>query len=262
MNKFILLVLAFLCLNANDITNGDVEIYATSSPKNLTIDGAQKRWISAKNSDLKFAIVAANYHKRGEIVLKNGDESVVYNVVLGDYKKEQISVNSKKVNPPKKVQKRINDEREEANKIYNTQNLGLKISQKFILPLNSPITSHFGSARVFNKMLKSYHGGTDFRAAVGVEVAASNDGVVVIAKDRYYAGGSVVIDHGEGIYTQYYHLSKISVELGQEIKRGEILGLSGASGRVSGPHLHFGVIADGVQVNPLNFIEKINKFLN
>ncbi|MGG7073121.1 M23 family metallopeptidase [Campylobacter sp. 9BO] len=262
MNKFILLILAFLCLNANEIINGDVEIYATLNPKNLTIDGIQKRWISAKNSDLKFVIVAANYHKRGEIVLQNGDESVVYNVVLGDYKKEQISVDGKKVNPSKKVQKRINDEREEANKIYNTQNLGLKISQKFILPLNSPITSHFGSARVFNKMLKSYHGGTDFRAAIGVEVAASNDGVVVIAKDRYYAGGSVVIDHGEGIYTQYYHLSKISVELGQEIKRGEILGLSGASGRVSGPHLHFGVIADGTQVNPLNFIEKINKFLN
>ena len=91
---------------------------------------------------------------------------------------------------------------------------------------------------------------------------AANDGVVAIAKDRYYAGGSVVIDHGEGIYTQYYHLSALNVKVGQSVKKGDIIALSGASGRVSGPHLHFGVIAGGVQVNPLNFVKKINEILN
>ena len=148
------------------------------------------------------------------------------------------------------------------SKIYATATPNLKFDSKFIPPMSSVITSPFGSARVFNGTLKSYHSGTDFRAATGSVVIASNDGIVVIAKDRYYAGGSVIIDHGEGIYTQYYHLSAIKVKVGQSVKKGEIIGLSGASGRVSGPHLHFGVIVHGVQVNPLNFIKKINEVLN
>ena len=67
-----------------------------------------------------------------------------------------------------------------------------------------------------------------------------------------------MIDHGEGIYTQYYHLSRIDARLNQTVKKGEIIGLSGQSGRVNGPHLHFGVIANGAQINPLDFVEKIN----
>lgn len=211
---------------------------------------------------MKFAIVAASYHKKGSVLLENefnGDiQRINFNIVQGDYKKEKIQVQSSKVTPPKEVLKRIEDERREASKIYATSSNGLKFSSKFELPMSSVITSPFGTARVFNDLVKSYHGGTDFRAAVGKSVAASNDGVIVIAKDRYYAGGSVVIDHGEGIYTQYYHLSKIGVKVGQGVKKGDEIGLSGASGRVSGPHLHFGVIVGGVQVNPLNFIEKIN----
>ena len=153
---------------------------------------------------------------------------------------------------------RIKLERDEANAVYATASSGLKFSSPFALPIKSVVTSPFGTARVFNGTLKSYHGGADFRAAVGTPVVAANDGVVVIAKDRYYAGGSVVIDHGEGIYTQYYHLSRIDARVNQTVKKGEIIGLSGQSGRVNGPHLHFGVIANGAQINPLDFVEKIN----
>ncbi|MFR8441736.1 MAG: M23 family metallopeptidase, partial [Campylobacter sp.] len=127
------------------------------------------------------------------------------------------------------------------------------------LPLNSKITSAFGNARTFNGELKSYHSGTDYRAAVGTGVRAANDGVVVIAKDRYYAGGSVVIDHGGGIYSQYYHLSEIKVALGDHVHKGDEIALSGESGRVSGPHLHFGIAINGVSVNPLSFVAKFNE---
>jgi peptidase, M23/M37 family len=234
---------------------------------NLSIDGKKKRWLNVPGDEnLKFAIVSAGYRQKGEIKLinglKGGDETMVFKIVEGEYKKEKITVEGSKVTPPKEVLKRIEEEREEANKIYATANVGLKFNSKFILPMSSAITSPFGTARVFNGALKSYHGGTDFRAAVGTSVIAANDGVVVIAKDRYYAGGSVVIDHGEGIYTQYYHLSALNVKVGQSVKKGDIIALSGASGRVSGPHLHFGVIVGGVQVNPLNFIKKINEILN
>ena len=279
MKKIILAVL--LCLNLSakaqggasgetqTIVNGDVEIVQVEAKfaGNLSIDGKKKRWLSVpRDENLKFALVAASYRQKGEIKLvnglKSGDETIVFKIVEGEYKKEKITVEGSKVTPPKDVLKRIEEEREEANKIYATANVGLKFDSKFILPMSSAVTSPFGTARVFNGTLKSYHGGTDFRAAVGSSVIAANDGVVAIAKDRYYAGGSVVIDHGEGIYTQYYHLSALNVKVGQSVKKGDIIALSGASGRVSGPHLHFGVIVGGVQVNPINFVKKINETLN
>ncbi|WP_298085095.1 M23 family metallopeptidase [uncultured Campylobacter sp.] len=279
MKKIILAVLICLNLSAKGqggatsetqtIVNGDVEIVQVEAKfaGNLSIDGKKKRWLSVPGDEkLKFVLVAASYRQKGEIKLinglKSGDETIIFKIVEGEYKKEKITVEGSKVTPPKDVLKRIEEEREEANKIYATVNAGLKFDSKFILPMSSAVTSPFGTARVFNGTLKSYHGGTDFRAAVGSSVIAANDGVVVIAKDRYYAGGSVVIDHGEGIYTQYYHLSALNVKVGQVVKKGDIIALSGASGRVSGPHLHFGVIVGGVQVNPLNFVKKINEILN
>lgn len=279
MKKIILAVLICLNLSAKGqggapsetqtIVNGDVEIVQVEAKfaGNLSIDGKKKRWLSVTGDEnLKFAIVSAGYRQKGEIKLinglKSGDETIIFKIVEGEYKKEKITVEGSKVTPPKDVLKRIEEEREEANKIYATANAGLKFDSKFILPMSSAVTSPFGTARVFNGTLKSYHGGTDFRAAVGTSVIAANDGVVVIAKDRYYAGGSVVIDHGEGIYTQYYHLSALNVKVGQSVKKGDTIALSGASGRVSGPHLHFGVIVGGVQVNPINFVKKINEILN
>ena len=279
MKKIILAVLICLNLSAKGqggapsqtqtIVNGDVEIVQVEAKfaGNLSIDGKKKRWLSVPGDEnLKFALVAASYRQKGEIKLinglKSGDETIIFKIVEGEYKKEKITVEGNKVTPPKDVLKRIEEEREEANKIYATANVGLKFDSKFILPMSSAVTSPFGTARVFNGTLKSYHGGTDFRAAVGTSVIAANDGIVAIAKDRYYAGGSVVIDHGEGIYTQYYHLSALNVKVGQSVKKGDIIALSGASGRVSGPHLHFGVIVGGVQVNPINFVKKINEILN
>ncbi|RAX52964.1 hypothetical protein CCY98_03165 [Helicobacter sp. 11-8110] len=127
--------------------------------------------------------------------------------------------------------------------------------------MKSKITSEFGNARVFNQEVKSYHSGTDFRAAIGTPIYASNSGKVVIAKDRFLAGKSVVIDHGEGIFSMYYHCSEIKVKEGTRVKQGELIALSGNTGRVSGPHLHFGILVRGAQVDPIDFIAKINASL-
>jgi len=129
------------------------------------------------------------------------------------------------------------------------------------MPMNSKITSEFGNARVFNGSLKSYHSGTDFRAKVGTPIKSVNDGKVVLVKDRFYSGGSVIVDHGEGVYTCYYHMSKFDVKKGDMVKKGQQLGLSGVSGRVTGPHLHFSARVSGVQVDPLQFINLVNKEL-
>ena len=125
----------------------------------------------------------------------------------------------------------------------------------FQLPVQSKITSPFGNRRVFNGKLKSYHNGLDFRAPVGTPVFASNSGVVKLAEDLFYSGKVVILDHGNTIFTIYAHLSKIEVKAGRQVEKGQKLGLTGATGRVSGPHLHWGVKVNGTAVNPIQFVQ-------
>jgi murein DD-endopeptidase MepM/ murein hydrolase activator NlpD len=180
----------------------------------------------------------------------------------GKYEKEIIQVQSSKVNPKdKEIKKRISKEYAEAMKIYSTVTDESYIKSKFIMPINSMITSDFGKARIYNGSLKGYHSGTDFRAKVGTPIIASNDAKVVLVKDRFYSGGTVILDHGEGIYTCYFHMSKFSVKEGDIVMKGQELGLSGKSGRITGPHLHFSARINSVQVDPLQLITLLNNNL-
>ncbi|MDY0234180.1 MAG: M23 family metallopeptidase [Sulfurimonas sp.] len=192
---------------------------------------------------------------------KEMSKTVALEVKDGLYKKETLKVQQSKVTLSQKDKQRAEKEYAEAMEVYNTSTPKSYISSKFIAPMQSKITSEFGKARVYNDTLKGYHSGTDYRASVGTPIVASNDGVVALVEDRFYSGGSVVIDHGHGIYTCYFHMSKFDVKKGQEVKRGETIGLSGNSGRVTGPHLHFSARVASEQVDPLQLIELLNKNL-
>ncbi|WP_457743370.1 peptidoglycan metallopeptidase Pgp3 [Sulfurimonas sp.] len=195
-------------------------------------------------------------------VAKRLEKDFFIKVVNAKYKQEKIKVSSKKVNPrAPKVKKRISQEYKIAMKIYNNVTNANYMKQKFILPLESNITSAFGTARVYNGSLKGYHSGTDFRAKMGTPIKVANDGKVALVKKRFYSGGTVLIDHGEGIYSCYFHMSKFYVKKGDFVKRGQVLGLSGKSGRVTGPHLHFSARISGVQVDPLQLISLLNNNL-
>ena len=217
-----------------------------------------------------YALLPMSYYekpadKKVEIFYKELNKQktkvLFFRVEDGNYKKEKIQVQSSKVSLNEKDKKRASKEYAEAMKIYKTVSDKSYMSKSFIIPLTSKITSNFGKARVYNGSLKGYHSGTDFRAKVGTPLIACNDGVVVLAKDRFYSGGSVIVDHGQGVYSCYYHMSKFDVKKGSEVKQGELLGLSGDSGRVTGPHLHFSFRVGGEQVDPLQLIELINKNL-
>lgn len=256
MKKLFFITILSTILLSNDLINGKVDI----SIQNPTISKSEITYSKYPINGKTLLILAPNYrsaNKTLSIVLDDKEYSFL--VKEGEYKKEQIKLAKPSIiKPNKKLQERISKEYNEAVKIYAKSTPKSYIKKPFILPLNSVITSPFGSARVFENTLKSYHSGTDFRAAIGVSVPASNDGVVVIAQDRYYSGGSVVIDHGFGVYSQYYHLSKINVKVGDFVKQSDIVGLSGDTGRVSGPHLHFGIAIKGVSVDPIDFLEKFN----
>lgn len=257
-----------LCTNiyASDIINGTtvlLEFDETYKDTKFIVDKKEIPLLKhPTKSNSYFALIPIAYKiKKDTLKLHHVKEDITLHVSKGNYKKETLHVSKNKVSPPKSVQDRIYTEYKEAMGIYNTYTKQRYWDKPFIHPLNSKITSEYGNARIFNGSLKSFHSGTDFRAKIGTSIIASNEGVVVIAKDRYYAGGSVVIDHGEGVYSSYYHLSEIDVKVGQKVTRSQVVGLSGDTGRVTGAHLHFAIMLFAQNINPLDFINKVNSLL-
>lgn len=171
-----------------------------------------------------------------------------------DYPKETLSVDKKRVYLSKIDQLRADKEKKLLQKIYSNYIFHPLYDKNFISPLDSKITSYYGTARVYNNSFKSAHLGTDFRAAIGVKIPSSNAGRVVYAGDLFYTGNTVIINHGLGIFSMYGHLSEILVKKDDIVKQGQILGLSGSTGRVSGPHLHWGVMISNNWVDGFSLI--------
>jgi hypothetical protein len=120
----------------------------------------------------------------------------------------------------------------------------------FVAPVKAEPTDSFGTRRMFNGKLASIHKGMDFRAGIGTPVLAGNSGKVVLAQALYYEGNCVMVDHGQGLMSISMHLSRIDVKPGQVVAKGERLGLSGATGRVTGPHLHWAIRWRGAMLDP------------
>jgi murein DD-endopeptidase MepM/ murein hydrolase activator NlpD len=186
---------------------------------------------------------------------------IPFQVVAGDYKTDVLKVDGRRVNPNKEDLQRAGREAGEIQQIYAGGIQERLWDGSFQLPVENEISSRFGNRRVFNGQLKSYHNGLDFRSPKGTPVYASNSGVARLAKNLFYSGNAVIIDHGTGIFTIYAHLSKIETTAGRRIEKGQLLGLSGATGRVSGPHLHWGVKLNAVAVNPLQFVEVMDELV-
>jgi murein DD-endopeptidase MepM/ murein hydrolase activator NlpD len=120
----------------------------------------------------------------------------------------------------------------------------------FVAPVAAEVSGVFGTRRVFNGMTKSVHQGLDYRVPPGTPIAAANRGTVLLARPLYFEGNCVVIDHGQGLLSLYLHLSELKVKEGERVERGTEVGLSGATGRATGPHLHLAVRWQGVYLNP------------
>jgi murein DD-endopeptidase MepM/ murein hydrolase activator NlpD len=153
---------------------------------------------------------------------------------------ERLSVSQKYVEPPPEVKKRLEEERTVLAAIYVSRTPVLPGAASFVRPVDGEPTSVFGTRRLFNDEPRSPHPGIDLRAGTGTPVSCSGPGRVVLARDLYYSGGTVIVDHGAGLFTLYAHLSRIEAVEGETIRAGDIVGLSGATGRVTGPHLHWG----------------------
>ncbi len=187
------------------------------------------------------------------------------NVIDANYKKNEIITVAKgKVKLSSKNKKKSSNEYNIVYKnVYSviTPKTYIKNSS-FINPMNSKITSDFGTSRIYNGIVKSYHTGVDFRAKTPQKIYATNNGIVALTMKRFYLGNVIYIDHGRGLYTYYSHLSKFLVQDGEYVKKGQVIALSGKTGRITAPHLHYATRLYNTTVDPLEFHKLYNNGVN
>lgn len=269
MKIFALFLIGFLSLWGLDVGNGKSLIIPVSSTQGILEFNERTYPIlpHPTHPDQGIVILPIDYYMHPQslqAIWKAPDTShfIDINISTIEYPIETLSVDPSKVCPPLELQTRIEAEQQEAEDIYNRYTPIRYWDKPFIRPIDSITTSAYGSSRTYNGMLRSYHGGVDFRALTPLPIIASNDGVVVLVKERYYSGGTVIIDHGEGLYTCYFHLSEYKVNAGEKVARGQEIALSGATGRITGPHLHFGVMIHGIQSDPIDLLSQINRLFD
>jgi murein DD-endopeptidase MepM/ murein hydrolase activator NlpD len=171
-------------------------------------------------------------------------------IALAKYPTVQLTVSKQFTEPSPDQQEKIKQDQEIKHKTFSQTSPELEWSGRFVAPVNAPVSDVFGTRRVFNGQTKSVHQGLDYRVPPATPVSAVNRGTVLLAQPLYFEGNCVVLDHGQGLLTLYLHLSEIKVKAGDQVERGQLIGLSGATGRATGPHLHVAVRWQGIYLDP------------
>jgi murein DD-endopeptidase MepM/ murein hydrolase activator NlpD len=183
--------------------------------------------------------------------------SLPVTVRAGKFPTEHLTVEKQFVQPDPEQQKRAEEDQKKMKAIYDTVTPEVLWKGKFVTPLKDVSTGgNFGRRRILNGEARSPHAGVDFPAATGTPVYAAQAGKIVLAENLYYSGNTVVIDHGFGIYTLYAHLSEIEVKAGDPVEASDEIGKVGATGRVTGPHLHWGLTIDHARINALQIVQR------
>lgn len=190
--------------------------------------------------------------------------TVIFEVKKRDYNIERLRLPSKMVEPGKKLLKRIRRENLaifKAKKIVSKERFW---EGGFLKPVDGKIANNYGARRILNGISKKPHSGNDIKAFAGSEIKSPNGGRAIYVDNTYYGGKTVIIDHGQGLSTLYMHLSKILVNHGEKVEKGETIGLVGSTGRSTGPHLHWGAYLGSLKVDPASLLAlDINKhFVN
>lgn len=166
----------------------------------------------------------------------------------------RLSVNPALVEPPPQALDRIKRETEKTNAIYRSPSMEAIWDGRFLRPVQDPANSRFGSRSIFNGARSSPHTGADFLSPSGTPVKAPNAARVRLAEDLYFSGNTVILDHGLGLFSLFAHLSTFAVREGDLVAGGDVVGQVGATGRVTGPHLHWAVRATGARIDPLSLL--------
>lgn len=171
------------------------------------------------------------------------------------YPRVLLKVPARYTAPSPEDQQEIAQDKEIKTDAFKTTSPDRSWQGSFVAPVDAAISDVFGVERVFNGSVQSTHQGLDFRVPAGTPVSAVNSGHVILARSLFFEGNCVVIDHGQGLLTLYLHLSKFSVKEGDDVKKGQEIGLSGGTGRATGPHLHLAVRWQGVYLDPQTLLK-------
>jgi murein DD-endopeptidase MepM/ murein hydrolase activator NlpD len=192
----------------------------------------------------------------GEMLISINGEEAVINVAEHAYREQRITVENKSF---------VDQDKEQLDRIWSERKIIDAVLSSFTespvggLSLAAPVpgtqSASFGYRRFFNDQPRSPHKGMDISAGNGEPIAASRSGVIAATGNYFFNGNTVLIDHGQGFVTLYCHMSKISIEEGQQVETGDVIGAVGSTGRVTGPHLHFGTYLNGTAVDPAFFLE-------
>jgi murein DD-endopeptidase MepM/ murein hydrolase activator NlpD len=220
---------------------------------------ATKTWfalagVSFETKPGKYALEVSGEPAAGKSPLKF---SRSFSVSAAKYPKieAKLTVEGKFTEPSPEQTKQIEADQKTKEDYLNRVTPNREWDGKFTVPAEASISDVYGSQRIFNGKAQRPHYGLDFRVPTGTEVHAMNDGTVLLARPLYFEGNCVVIDHGQGLLTLYLHLSEFKVKEGEAVKRGEEIGLSGGTGRATGPHLHVAVRWQGTYLDPSRLMQ-------
>ncbi len=260
-------------LSSSDVIDGSVVLISVQVPKGMLSSADE---VTGQFEDTKFwfypvpergegafeAVIGVPHnHTPGasevKVLVKGVERSLPIKISDAKYPSETLKVSNRHVNPKKKDLEQIRRDIEDVGKIYSNITKQKYWKGPFVLPVSSSVTSVYGTKRVFNGKMQSFHNGLDLKAPTGTPIHAAGSGVVVLAKSLFFTGNTVLIDHGYGVVTLYAHMSELKVKSGDRVEAGRLLGLSGMTGRANGPHLHWGVVINKVKVNPADFLKVI-----
>lgn len=186
-----------------------------------------------------------------EVSADGSSMALAFTVEEGSFALQELTLPEGKVTLSPEDEKRANLEAARLRALWPRQ--GERLWEGgFIMPLDNSHSTRFGTRRIMNGIKKSVHSGLDIRGGMGEEVRAANSGRVALAEEQFFGGNTLVLDHGQGIYTIYMHLSGFNAAVGRHVSRGEVIGFVGSTGRSTGPHLHYGVKINSVNTNPVS----------
>jgi murein DD-endopeptidase MepM/ murein hydrolase activator NlpD len=222
----------------------------------FSFDASHKSWFALAGISLETKPGAYPIHLHAETF---AGEAISFEkeirVERQRYPRVLLKVPTRYTAPSAEDQREIAQDKEIKAEAFKTVTAEREWQGSFAAPVNAEISDVFGVERVFNGSVQSTHQGLDFRVGPGTSVAAVNRGKVILAQPLFFEGNCVVIDHGQGLLTLYLHLSKFLVKEGDTVEKGQPIGLSGGTGRATGPHLHLAVRWQGVYLNPQTLLK-------
>lgn len=242
-----------LALPQHEPVPGGVAVIAVEPGAELRYKGRQV--MALTEAGARYAVVGISLGAAtGAHTLTVGGKEVAFEVAPKAYETQRLTIpDRRKVNPEPRDMTRIREERQQMDAAFKRFTPG-PVQTRFILPVAGPVSSPFGKRRILNGQPRSPHSGLDLAAPEGAPIVAPARGQVVATGDYFFNGKTVILDHGQGLVTLYCHLSAIQVAVGDRLEAGEPLGQVGQTGRVTGPHLHWGVSLNNARVNPELFL--------